>query len=183
MSEFAQIASEVALGSSTSTLPYDLRQHLMRVNAVNQNQSDDLMRFVTTARSIQDRLFESASASRTKAIEDLAEFVKRPLLATLNSIVDAISPALKQVVSIQHSETGRQTETIHSAISVLEKISRMIIIISVNASIEASRVGEAGRGFSAVAGEIRSLSQSANKVIGSLRTQYASSGSDNLNGA
>ena len=172
LTEFAKIAADVSPGSATSTLPSDVKQVLARVEAVSPSQSEDLTRFVTTARSLQIRLSEPASQTRTKAIEELADFVKTPLLKTLNTIVEGMGRALNHVVLQRQSQVGQQGKTIRSSIAELEKISRMIMIISVNASIEASRVGEVGRGFSAVAGEIRMLSQSANKVISSLRSQY-----------
>ena len=140
---------------------------------MTQNQSEDLSRFVSSARAIQAKLYEPVSARRTESIEELADFVKTTLLDTLNAIVEGMNRALHYVVSQRQSHLASQSKTIRSSISELEKISRMIMIISVNASIEASRVGAEGRGFSAVAGEIRNLSQSANKVITSLGAQYA----------
>lgn len=172
ITEFAQIAGDITPGSAKSKLPAALKRILVKVEAVSQSQSEELSRFVSIARSIQARLAEPVSARRTEAIEELADFVKTTLLDTLNAIVEGISRALDHVVSHRQSHVGQQSRTIRSSISELEKISRMIMIISVNASIEASRVGAAGRGFSAVASEIRTLSQSANKVISSLRSQY-----------
>lgn len=170
--EFSQIAAEVLPGSATSTLPKGLQRVLEQVNAVSPSQAEDLMRFVSTARSIQSRLTLPGRAALTQPIEELADFVTTTLLDTLNAIVEGIGRALEHVVSQHQSQTDKQTRMIRSSITELEKISRMITIISVNASIEASRVGEAGRGFSAVATEIRGLSQAANKVISSLRADY-----------
>ncbi|MFA8385354.1 MAG: methyl-accepting chemotaxis protein [Pelagibaca sp.] len=170
--EFSQIAAEVLPGSATSTLPKELRHVLEQVSAVSPSQAEDITRFVSTARSIQQRLTEPRGAALTQPIEELADFVTTTLLDTLNAIVEGIGRALDHVVSHRQSQSGKQTRMIRSSITELEKISRMIMIISVNASIEASRVGEAGRGFSAVATEIRGLSQAANKVISSLRADY-----------
>lgn len=170
--EFSKIAADVLPGSATSTLPRELKRVLDQVNAVSPSQAEDLTRFVSTARSIQHRLTAPGSATLTQPIEELADFVTTTLLDTLNAIVDGIGRALDHVVSTRQSQSGKQTRMIQSSITELEKISRMIMIISVNASIEASHVGEAGRGFSAVATEIRGLSQAANKVISSLRADY-----------
>jgi methyl-accepting chemotaxis protein len=173
ITEFAQIAADITPESRNSELPPALQSILADVDAVTQNQSEDLSRFVSIARAIQAKLYEPVSARRTESIEELADFVKTTLLDTLNAIVEGMNRALHYVVSQRQSHLASQSKTIRSSISELEKISRMIMIISVNASIEASRVGAEGRGFSAVAGEIRNLSQSANKVITSLGAQYA----------
>ena len=51
-----------------------------------------------------------------------------------------------------------------AAISGLDKISKQIFFISINASIEAARVGDAGRGFLQISTDIRALSQSAQQA-------------------
>lgn len=47
------------------------------------------------------------------------------------------------------------------ALTGLDRISKQIFFISINASVEAARAGEAGRGFSQISTDIRALSQSA----------------------
>ena len=172
LTEFSKIASDVTPGSKKTSVPGNVQGILEKVDAVSRSQNDTLVQFLTNARLIQQRLKEKGGSHLNKIIQDLAQFVKTTLLATLNSIVEGINRALDYVVSTRQSQAGKQTKMLRSSISELEKISRMIMIISVNASIEASRVGEAGRGFSAVATEIRGLSQSANNVISTLRTQF-----------
>ena len=70
---------------------------------------------------------------------------------------------------------GDITEAISSynrMITDIEKIAMQVNIISLNASIEASRAGQHGRAFSVVAEEIRALAQSSN--ISAQRTKDAS---------
>ncbi|MEO0677391.1 MAG: methyl-accepting chemotaxis protein [Pseudomonadota bacterium] len=46
-----------------------------------------------------------------------------------------------------------------TAITRITDISRTISLIAINATVEAARAGDAGRGFSVIAGEIKSLSE------------------------
>ncbi|MCX4269933.1 MAG: methyl-accepting chemotaxis protein [Lachnospiraceae bacterium] len=59
---------------------------------------------------------------------------------------------------------NRMTEVI----SVINSISLQTNLLSLNASIEASRAGEAGRGFAVVAGEIRELAEETQELTKSM---------------
>ena len=51
----------------------------------------------------------------------------------------------------------------------VESIASKINLLSLNAAIEAARAGEAGRGFAVVASNIRDLSDSSKRSVGSAR--------------
>lgn len=64
-------------------------------------------------------------------------------------------------ITLVQQRAADSREQSRSALSGLDRISKQIYFISINASIEAARAGEAGRGFSQISTDIRELSQSA----------------------
>jgi hypothetical protein len=65
-------------------------------------------------------------------------------------------------------EIDRNTRDASKALHGIEKISNELEVLAINAGIQASRAGEFGKGFSVVAGEVKSTARVARDLAGEI---------------
>ena len=102
-----------------------------------------------------------------------AEQVELAFVETRTTLEPRLRAALDAARSVFITGVlARQKENAAATGHVMEdlrKLSRTIHMVSINATIEAARSGDAGKGFAVIAEEIRSLANSAETAIGAGR--------------
>jgi len=94
-----------------------------------------------------------AVQSANGAAHSGAEVVRRSA-KTMSELAERIQKTYEQVGQL--SRTG---EKVNSIVGVINSLAEQTNLLALNAAIEAARAGEAGRGFSVVADEVRSLAE------------------------
>ncbi len=87
--------------------------------------------------------------------------------SSLESLNENIKLSSKRQIEANKSlkELSKQTEEIKLVLNVISEIAEHTNLLSLNASIEAARVGEMGKGFAVVAEEVRKLAEHTQKNL------------------
>jgi methyl-accepting chemotaxis protein len=163
--DVAQSSRDVATSSqSVNSTSHALGATMETVSSGAGQQQRDVEQIRARIHEIADSLRANADAAR-RASSLTSEASQR---ATAGVEVSRLSQAKMQSLFERIEQAGHRVESfegkIHSVHRVTEMISSVVEkthLLSLNASIEAARAGDAGRGFSVVAEEIRKLAESA----------------------
>lgn len=166
----------------------ELRGHLQRANrlladavgqlyASFQSVSDSTRAQRTEVGALLEGIRLSAEPGDSEgATLNVRDFVHQTSVV-LQTFADVVAHFSKQSVSIAFKidEMVGQMDQIFDLISKVDAIAEDTNILAINASLEAARAGDAGKGFGVVASEVRSLAKDAkvlNEAIAD-RIEYA----------
>jgi methyl-accepting chemotaxis protein len=113
-------------------------------------------------------------SDNSEKMSDIAEGTRRTVQEGLETI-DVLSGNVKDTVDITNEvivgiqEMEESTRAIETIVSVINDIAAQTNLLSLNASIEAARAGDAGKGFSVVADEIRKLADQSVESVNQIR--------------
>jgi methyl-accepting chemotaxis protein len=148
------------------------QEAIVNINANIGNQANDTDFATREIESLADQIETSRALSQNvwdylKKLNDSAENGKNQIVKLeQNSILNLEKTKLMSRV-IDDLQT--ETRQINSISETIQSIAKQTHLLSLNATIEASRAGEAGLGFSVVAQEIKSLSEQTSNQAGTIR--------------
>jgi methyl-accepting chemotaxis protein len=136
-------------------------QRIQQLESSIAQLDDDLARQLRIAG--EDR---AALAALVEDKEDLLDQARRIAgeASRLKSLAATFERWHEQMISLM-----TQNQDMHAKNHELSSIVKHVVIVSLNASIEAARAGNAGRGFAVVAGEVRALAARSEELSRSYR--------------
>lgn len=157
-SQCRQVAKEIGVDEE---LLLEAANEIEIVKDVNINAAAEVLSIVVN--SLASNGFHKIELESVSA--DLVEnFIK------VSKSLEELAEASQEITEHQHSlgmkieNVAEVTDEISQVLSSITKVADKTKMIGLNASIEAARLGTAGKGFSVVAMEIRSLAESSKKT-------------------
>jgi methyl-accepting chemotaxis protein len=107
------------------------------------------------ASDLTQRLAESCTGGGMHARENLGMFER------IESDMETVSGAIDRL--------NEQAQSVGDIIATVSDLAEQSNLLSVNASIEAAKAGDAGKGFTVVAQEVKSLAEQSKQAVGQVR--------------
>lgn len=160
MLQQAGAAFEGMSGLVAGVLPVWLR-HVQSVRTQTETAINELvMRFSSLVQQFQAAGFtgrraeENANSQVTMNLLTLCERELGPVISCLENVVGSKAELLDNVRTLSVATTELKDLSVE-----VRNIAAQTNLLAINASIEAARAGQAGRGFAVIADEVRKLSQ------------------------
>lgn len=163
------------LANSVKSYLYDTKREIEKSN----NSLRDVLDYVIQGKRQADRLFYKIDDSnieledifkRERENETKINIIIRKVMDSYSNLQDItlrISKASEYYMKIKDvvTELKEKASGMTTVISTVSNIAEQTNLLALNASIEASRAGEQGKGFSVVALSIRKLAEQSKKAV------------------
>lgn len=151
-------AINVSAGKISQSMDEIARGAELQTGLVNQTSAliSEMARSIErTSRSAEDAARSSAEAS---VVAQSGGQMAGKAVDKMRGVFEGVEKYAQRVF-----EFGERTKEIGNIVKVITEVAQQTHLLAINATIEAARAGDAGRGFAAVAEEIRQLAENTSK--------------------
>lgn len=185
VTEVVNAASEEVASNSDLMLnsTIEIKNSISEIDAGIVGQAEESEKCLHQMDALSEQINEvSKSASNIAAISQNTRAVVTNGLTTIDELKEKANDTKEATDSVIRciEALNESSESIEEIIGVINSIASRTSLLSLNASIEAARAGDAGRGFSVVADEIRKLAEQSmdsvhniQAIVDNIRVQTA----------
>jgi methyl-accepting chemotaxis protein len=152
---------------SNAVMDLEATASLMTANSQQANEQATTVAAATENSAANVRTVADAAERLLGSINEIAGQVQLSTQAT-RAVFDEVSRTKETVAGLSESSAR-----IGDVVKLISGIAQQTNLLALNATIEAARAGDAGKGFSVVAGEVKSLASQTAKATEQISAQIA----------
>ncbi|WP_299146212.1 methyl-accepting chemotaxis protein [uncultured Tateyamaria sp.] len=128
--------------------------------------------FVQTARMLHalQHVVETDPTRSLPAQREISCYIVDTLAPEISAVLDILRQAMEAQEIQRKAWAEQQRREADTAVGRIQSISKMVRLISLNASVEAARAGETGKAFGVIAHEVKALSEAIRESAGKVTT-------------
>lgn len=161
------------IATSVQTTSQDVNHYALEVNKLAQLEQSEAEETATRLDSILQRLDAIAqSAQQANRVADTTANTTRQAQESVSRSVQNITNirTTVQETGKRLKRLGERSQEISQIIDVINNLSERTTVLALNASMQATAAGEAGRGFSMIAEEIQRLAENSRDSTNQIST-------------
>ena len=161
------------VATSVESASQDVNRYALSVNALAQSEQAEAEETATQLESMLQRLDDIAtSAQQANRVADTTSNTTRHAQETVSRSVENMTNIRDTVQETgkRLKRLGERSQEISQIIDVINNLSERTTVLALNASMQATAAGDAGRGFSMIAEEIQRLAESSRDSTNQIAT-------------
>ncbi len=154
--ELAKVIGFIADGQN-SKIKGELSQELNNISGGTAGGFSNIQHDIEFAQNNSKEIAEVSHKTAEKSSNSLYNVAQ--ISQQLDTLVDIISSSHKGIITLE-----KRSSEISDVVNLIKDIADQTNLLALNATIEAARAGEHGRGFAVVADEVRKLAERTQKA-------------------